>query len=154
MMKKKSTLFLILVFSICTVLLSCEKTNTDPVFSLTPSIKITEISQDTLVQFIDKLILKIEYEDGDGDLGNANPDVNSIFVKDSRLEKADEYYLPPLAPDSAMVSITGVFNLELSTTFLFGNGTEESAVFEVYVIDRAGNVSGTVATTPILIIKE
>lgn len=150
MIKIISTVF---IFSLPLLFLSCEKNSTDPVFSRTPTIKITEISQDTLVQFVDQLILKIEYEDGDGDLGNANPDVNSIFVKDSRLENADEYYLPPLAPDSAMVSITGVFNLELSTTFLFGNGTEESAVFEVFVMDRAGNMSETVETTPILIIK-
>lgn len=148
---KKLSIFLI---GFTLFVFSCEKTNTDPVFSTTPAIKITEISQDTLIQFVDKLVLKIEYEDGDGDLGNANPDVNSIFVKDSRLEKADEYYLPPLAPDSAFVSITGTFNLELSTTFLFGNGTEENAVFEVFVVDRAGNQSETVETTPILIIKE
>jgi hypothetical protein len=141
------------VISLSLLFFSCEKNSTDPVFSKIPTIKITEVSHDTLVQFIDQLVLKIEYEDGDGDLGNANPDVNSIFVKDSRLENPDEYYLPPLAPDSAMVSITGIFNLELSTTFLFGNGTEESAIFEVFVIDRAGNVSETVETTPILIIK-
>lgn len=142
------------IFSCFLLFISCEKNSTDPVFSKSPAIKITEISQDTLVQFVDKLILKIEYEDGDGDLGNANPDVNSIFVKDSRLEEADEYYLPPLAPDSALVSITGIFNLELSTTFLFGNGTEESVIFEVFIVDRAGNVSETVETTPILIVKE
>lgn len=145
---------LILSVSLIMLFLSCEKNSTEPVFSTTPKIKITEISQDTLVQFVDKLILKIEYQDGDGDLGNANPDVNSVFVKDSRLTNADEYYLPPLAPDSAYVSIAGVFNLELSTTFLFGNGTEETTVFEVFVVDRAGNVSETVETAPIFIIKE
>ncbi|MFT4759682.1 MAG: hypothetical protein ACI9XO_000162 [Paraglaciecola sp.] len=150
MLKITSNLFLI---SLSLLILGCEKISTDPVFSTTPAIKITEISQDTLVQFVDKLILKIEYEDGDGDLGNANPDINSIFVKDSRLEAADEYYLPPLAPDSAFISITGVFNLELSTTFLFGNGTEESAVFEIFIMDRAGNRSEAVETTPILIVQ-
>jgi len=135
-------------------LFSCETINDEPVFDLPPSIKITAISQDTLVEFVDRLVLTIEYEDGDGDLGNENPDVNSIFVKDSRLENADEYYLPPLAPDSAMVSITGLFNLELSHTFLFGNGTEELTFFEVFVMDRAGNMSETVATEEILVIQE
>ena len=132
----------------------CENINNDPVFPLVPAIKITSISQDTLVEFVDRLVLTIEYEDGDGDLGNANPDVNSIFVKDSRLAESDEYYLPPLAPDSAQVSITGTFNLELSHTFLFGNGTEETTFFEVYVIDRAGNQSETVLTEPVLVVKD
>lgn len=145
--------FLVFMGMVC-CFSNCETVNNEPLFPLTPSIKITSISQDTIIQFVDQLVIAIEYEDGDGDLGNANPDINSIFVKDSRLETPDEYYLPPLAPDSSLLSITGTFNLELSTTFLFGNGSEESTFFEVYVVDRAGNTSETVITTPVLIITE
>lgn len=142
------TILFLSLFS-CTV----ESISDEPAFDKIPSIRILSVSQDTLVQFQDSLVLKIEYEDGDGDLGIADPDVNSIFVQDSRLENPDEYYLPPLAPENAVLSITGTFDLILSRTFLLGNGTEETTKFTIHLFDRAGNQSNVVETDEILIVK-
>ena len=86
-----------LIVLIFPFLQNCETSTNDLSFDTTPAIKILEVDKDTLVQFLDSLIITIEYEDGDGDLGTSNPDINSIFVKDDRLELADEYYLLPLA---------------------------------------------------------
>lgn len=146
----------LILFSLFTSFLwsNCETINTDPVFDIVPNIKIIEQSQDTLVAFQDQLILRIQYEDGDGDIGNADPDINTIFVKDARLSEEDEYYLGPLAPDNAEISITGVLELKLSATFLFGNGTQETTVFSIYLIDRAGNISNTIETGEILIVRQ
>jgi hypothetical protein len=147
--------YLIGILSI-TAFWACEKTvyTDDLVFDLEPRIELKAVSQDTLVEFLDQLVIKIAYEDGDGDLGTSDPDVNSVFVKDSRLEKADEYYLPPLAPEDAEISIQGDFDLQLSTTFLLGNGSKEEMVLSIYVVDRAGNQSNTIETPPITLIRE
>ena len=143
----------LLSFYLLLLLVSCTRTSPDPAFPPEPVIKALEISHDTLVQFIDQLVVKIEYEDGNGDLGNADADINSIFVKDSRLAEPDEYYLAPLAPDNANVSITGTFDLKLSATFLLGNGTEEKVTYDIYLVDRAGNQSNTISTGELLVIE-
>ncbi|MCB0625086.1 MAG: hypothetical protein KDC43_14525, partial [Saprospiraceae bacterium] len=80
-------------------------------FDTKPLIDLVAISADTLVEFQENLVLTISYKDGDGDLGTSDPDVNSIFVQDNRLEKPDEYYLPPLAPEEAKISIQGQLDL-------------------------------------------
>lgn len=132
---------------------SCTKRTDELSFPIEPMITLDSISQDTLIEFQDRLILHLSYQDGDGDLGTSNPDINSIFIKDSRLENADEYYLPPLAPETATISIQGTFDVELATTFLFGNGTEESTIFSLFLKDRAGHESNTVETKTILIVR-
>ena len=142
-----------ILFSILLISLGCETVSDELSFDRVPKIRIVEASHNTLVQFQDSLVLKIEYEDGDGDLGTSNPDVNSIFVQDSRLENPDEYYLPPLAPESSTVSITGTFNLVLLPTFLLGNGTEEKVIFSIKLFDRAGNVSNEVETEEITVVE-
>lgn len=133
---------------------ACEKIIDEPVFDEVPAITLVEISQDTIVQFTEQLVITLQYEDGDGDLGTSDPDVNLIFVHDSRLENPDEYYLPPLAPEDASISITGTFDLKLSPTFLLGNGTEELSSLKVYLFDRAGNKSNELTVGPIIIVKE
>lgn len=151
-MKNYKIFYFSLLFSIACF--SCETINTDPAFDIVPAIKIVELSQDTLVQFQDQLIIKIEYEDGDGDIGDPDPDINTIFVKDARLEEEDEYYLGPLAPEDSEISIKGILDLKLSTTFLLGNGTKETTVFSIYLKDRAGNISNTVETGEIIIVRQ
>ncbi len=133
--------------------ISCTKRTDELSFPVEPTITLDSISQDTLIEFQDRLILHLSYQDGDGDLGTSNPDINSIFIQDSRLENADEYYLPPLAPETETVSIQGTFDVELSTTFLLGIGTEESTIFSLFVKDRAGNESNRVETVEILIVR-
>ncbi len=143
-------LFIFFVLSLCT---ACEKVSDEAVFDLTPRIELIDLSTDTLRAFEDRLRIRIRYEDGDGDLGHSDPDINTIFVKDSRLENADEYYLGPLAPEGSDISIQGSLNLELSPTFLLGNGSEESAIYTIYLLDRAGQQSNTITTPTITILS-
>lgn len=134
--------------------LGCVRLDTNPPFDTTPRISFVGVSFDTMVEFQDSFIISIAYEDGDGDLGNADPDINTIFIQDSRLSQPDEYYLAPLAPDGAEIPIQGQLNIQLSPTFLLGNGDFETTVFSLYVVDRAGRQSNTVQTNPILILRE
>lgn len=132
---------------------SCVKDSDELAFELAPKIELLSISNDTIVQFTEQLVINIKYEDGDGDLGTTDPDVNSIFVQDQRLENPDEYYLGPLAPPEASISIQGTINLELSNTFLLGNGNQETTVFTIHFFDRAGNQSNVIETDPITILR-
>lgn len=141
---------LVLLHSGCTT----TEINTDPIFDLEPQIKLESFSSSSIVQFTDSLAVEISYEDGDGDLGSADPDFNSIFVQDARLSKADEYYVPPLAPENASISIQGKLQINLAPTFLLGNGTQETTTYSLYMIDRAGNQSNTIEIGPISILKE
>lgn len=138
------------------LVLSCTKTtiNSDPLFDLEPAIKLESFSSASIVQFTDSLAVEISYEDGDGDLGSEDPDFNSIFVQDARLSKADEYYVPPLAPVDATLSIQGKLLINLAPTFLLGNGTQETTTFSLYMIDRAGHQSNTIEIGPITILQE
>lgn len=148
-MLHKKILPLILAFGIG----ACETISNDPVFDLAPRIELTGMSQDTVIQFVESITLNVYYEDGDGDLGNTDPDVNSIYVKDARLEEADKYYLAPLAPAGEKISIQGTLNIELSPTFLLGNGTQEMTILSLYIVDRSGKQSNTIETGEITILK-
>lgn len=145
---------LLFLGALAALIAGCEKINEDPVFDTKPLIDLVAISADTLVEFQENLVLTISYKDGDGDLGTSDPDVNSIFVQDNRLEKPDEYYLPPLAPEEAKISIQGQLDLKLSPTFLLGNGSQETVEYTLYLFDRAGNQSNVLKTGPILVVRE
>jgi hypothetical protein len=145
--------YLFLVY-IALVLFSCKKDENLLPLSTTPAIKILDISNDTIVEFTEQLKLNLEYEDGDGDLGNKDTDINSLFIKDSRLEFADEYYIAPLAPEGSQISIKGTLNITLSSAFVLGNGTSEKTYFEIWMVDRIGHKSNIVRTKEITILKQ
>jgi len=139
-------LFLLIFFS-------CEKVSTEPVFDLTPAIKLLEISHEEIKAFDEVLTIRIEYEDGDGDLGNANNDINSLFIKDSRLSNEDGFFVGPLAPEGSKISIRGTLNIEVGSFFLLGNGSQEKTSLTIYIIDRAGHKSNVLETDPITIVR-
>lgn len=130
--------------------ISCKKEETGP-FSDIPHIRLLGISQDTIVQYQDVLVLTIEYEDGNGDLGFIDPDEYAIFVRDARLERFDGFYMGPVTPDGVSVAIKGTVNIEFPSLFVFGNREEESTRFYIKIIDRAGNESNLLETDPVII---
>ena len=132
---------------------SCENDD-GPAFSTVPEIGLIGIAPDTVVQFEDVLVITIEYKDGDGDIGHEDPDVNSIFVRDARLENYDGFYIGPIAPIGQEVAITGQLNIEFPALFLFGSGNTESTFFYIYLEDRAGNQSNEIITPTITIARE
>lgn len=132
---------------------SCSKDDGPP-FSVVPEIELVGISPDTVTEFRDVLIITIEYRDGDGDLGQEDPDVNSLFVRDARLENYDGFYIGPIAPIGTEVAITGQLDIEFPSLFLFGDGAAENTFFYVYLVDRAGNESNEIVTPTVTIVRE
>jgi hypothetical protein len=146
-MNIKGLSILIFLVFICSCKRELSKTG-DP----NPKIGFQSLSKTILKSFNDSLSIGIHYEDGDGDLGNFNPDTLDLFVRDSRLSKYDGFHLPPLAPQNANVRISGIFYLNLRNIFLFNESSPERMYFEIYVRDRKGHYSNKIKTPDITII--
>lgn len=112
-----------------------------------PSITFKSITPTNIKQFEDSITITIGYKDGNGDLGNENPDDLSIYVKDNRLKKEDYYHLHLLSPPDKSLAISGTLNIQLKNTFLIGSGNNETTSYEVKIKDRAGNWSNPITTT-------
>ena len=116
-----------------------------------PYIKLISISSNQLKQFKDSLVVTIEYTDGDGDIGETNPDINDIEIKDQRLSKADYYFLKPLTPPNAEIKVKGIITIQLKNTFLLGTANSEITAYQIKLKDRAGNWSNSIITGSITI---
>ncbi len=133
--------------------IACEKKSDDLPFPVIPSLQLLEVSQSEVVEFQDTLEFLLFYKDGDGDLGNFDPDIPGLIVKDERLSEPDSFHLQPLAPSGVTVPIQGELRVRLPQLFLLGNGNSETTRFRIKLLDRAGNESNEVRTTPIKIIR-
>jgi hypothetical protein len=133
-------------------MIGCEKPSELP-FSKIPHISLVGLSHDTLIEYRDVLSITIFYQDGDGDLGFEDPETYAVFIRDSRLETFDGFYLGPVAPPGVAISIQGNLTIEFPSLFVFGNRGEESTRFFIYIVDRAGNKSNELITQPVIIKK-
>ena len=118
-----------------------------------PRISFVSISPDTVVDFKNSIILTISYTDNNGDLGFENPDEYALWVKDSRLDSADFYHVPPLAPTNHNLVIKGKLEIVLNSIFILGNGQEERMTLSIKIKDRANHWSNIVHSAPIIIRK-
>ena len=118
-----------------------------------PRIALVKIEPTQVKQFTDSLKITFTYEDGDGDLGNDNADINSLEVQDERLKKPDYYYVPAMAPVDAKIRIEGKMTMNLRNVFLLGTGNIETTSFTVRIKDRAGNWSNPIRTPEITITR-
>lgn len=118
-----------------------------------PVIEYVDIQPRSVREFLDSITITIRYRDPDGDLGHVDPDINLISVQDLRLIKADEYYVPLLAPTGRKLRIEGELRIKLLNTFLIGSGSSEQTSYELILSDRAGNRSNPVLTDAITIVR-
>lgn len=146
--------YIILIISILALWVSaCTKVDNTPSFPIEPAIKLVDINHLEVVEFQDTLEITITYEDGDGDLGNVDPDIPGLVVKDARLTEPDSFHLQPLSPPGAQVSIQGELLIRLPQLFLLGNGMTETTRFRIKLLDRAGHESNEIETPSIQIIR-
>lgn len=136
----------IAIFLLC----ACKKNKESSV----PVIKFVGVNSTDILQFKDSLVITFEYTDGDGDLGEIDPDKNSLQIKDRRLAEADYYFVKPLAPPGSKIHINGTIAIKVKNTFLLGTGNSEVTNFDLKLRDRAGNWSNGISTPEITIKKE
>lgn len=147
--------FLVGVFS-CTKESTTINDNNDPnpEVSVVPEISLESVSATTVAAHTDSLAFLIKYTDGDGDLGDADADIMSIELVDTR--DVDNliflYHLSPRAPLDAEITITGTLEIVLQNTILLDDtNPQETTTFTIRLKDRAGNWSNEVESEVITI---
>ena len=118
-----------------------------------PQLKVLSISPTNVQEFRNQVILELQYLDYQGDIGSENPDEKTLWVQDSRLDSADWYHVPPIAPIGEEVAIRGTFTVPMNRLFLMGNGQSETLFFTVKLKDRAGNWSEEESTETITVTR-
>ena len=142
---------IIFIFLLVVTLISCKK----EVVTVPPQpyIEFVDIFPREVKQNMDEVLITIKYRDGDGDLGDNNPDIKNVYIKDLRNDLFYSLRLKQLAPDDAGIAITGKININMGNTIMVSNADEEYANFGLFVVDRAGNASNLVITDSITIKK-
>lgn len=140
---------------ICSLILgglafSCKKDEVEPVSPI-PQVLAVAVSPGSVQEFNGEINFIISYTDGDGDLGENNPDAKNLFVIDNRIGLAEEFRIPVLAPEGSGISIEGDLTVTLSGTGITDNSSSQTFNYTVYLIDRAGNESNRFETANITV---
>lgn len=148
---------IVLYSALILLMASCKKEKGNdplPIVSNTPNIVSVSINDYSINQF-DDLQFTIAYTDGDGDLGEEDADVNSIFITDKRnINIVHEFHLQPLAPIGKVTTIQGNLKVHLNNVILLDqNNNTELVQFTIQLKDRAGNLSNLVTTPAVTITK-
>lgn len=130
---------------------SCKKELPDDYYN--PKLSNLVVSLDTVQEFEDTLLITFDYEDMDGDLGFHDPNVKSLYVKDSRFQNADTYHVQPLAPEGSELKINGTLTVKLNGLFVVGNATTETLYFTVQITDRQSHLSNELVSKEIIVVR-
>lgn len=149
----KNIIYLSIIFCMAHLMACTEKEVVNTTGNPVPFIKLISTSSNQVKQFKDSLIVTFEYTDGDGDIGETNPDVNDLEIKDRRLSKPDYYFVKPLTPPNAQIKVNGTISVQIKNTFLLGTAESETTAYEIRLKDRAGNWSNKISTQTITITK-
>ena len=127
---------------------ACKKD--EAIDSNTPTIELESVSSENVLEG-DPLTFRVKYTDGDGDLGENNPDAHNLFLTDNRVNVTYEYRIQELAPSGSSIIIRGYINVELNTTAITNGSNSQTVTYSIFVKDRAGNQSNTVTSPTITI---
>jgi hypothetical protein len=143
--KSAALLILVLLFA------SCKKDEVN--FPAEPSITFGGISPAQAAEYSDHVIITLNYEDGDGDLGENTDGVKNCFVTDNRMNVTYQYRIKQLAPSNSSIPIKGNLNVDLGVQAITDNSSNQSVSYSIFVVDRAGHRSNTITSTSIQISK-
>ena len=124
----------------------------DVTFDATPSIELSHIGPETVVELEDSIRIVVAYEDGDGDLGENSPDAKNFFLRDNRIDLVYQFRIKELVPDGASVPIRGTLELTLPNTVITDGSSQQDVTYTIWVKDRAGHQSNMVTSGPITIV--
>lgn len=138
-----------------------------PEFSPIPTLRFESISKSEMMQgrtMEDSLILKLFFTDGDGDFGTSTQSNESnIFIIDKRTNEIKDLFKAPEIPQQgANNGVSGTISIKVFNTCCvypeasgippcerFSQFPENNLILDIYIKDRAGNVSNTVTSDPI-----
>ena len=140
-----------LFFVFVMLISACKKADTT--INKVPILDFVSVTPNDVHEFQQALVFTVHYKDGDGDLGENNPDAKNLFLIDNRIGIKYQYRLQQLSPSNSTIAIDGDFNVELKTVALTDSSLVQNATFSIYVVDRAGNQSNTVTSSNVIIRK-
>lgn len=125
-----------------------------PNYPDTPEIVIKGVRAHSVVSPGDSVIVVLEFQDGNGDLGKLNNSdtIPNLFITDKRFGIIDsQSYSIPYIPDKGSVKdISGEIEINLLSKIycnpLYPEKIKDTLEFEIQVRDRAGNFSNKVTT--------
>jgi hypothetical protein len=132
------------------ILSGCSKD--EPTISNTPKIELLDVTPLVIQEFSDEVVFTLSYLDGDGDLGENHPDAKNLWITDNRMGLTYAYRVPQLAPEGK-VAIKGTLIVSLKNVVITDGSSQQNVMYNIYLKDRAGNISNTV-TSPLLTIKK
>ena len=141
---------LVLVFLVSVALAACKKA--DEIGPI-PEIEFISVTPQNVQEYTDSLVFTIKYRDGDGDLGENDPDAENFFLADSRNNVIYKFRIPQLAPDNSSIIIEGNLNVTLANTAIIDGSASQTFTYSIHLKDRAGNQSNTVVTLPVTVIQ-
>ena len=141
-------LYLLVLISF--LLSSCKKDDSSEM-SAVPEIEMVSVAPLQPKEYSDSIVFTIHYKDGDGDLGENDPDVKNLFLTDNRIGITHQYRIQQLAPSGSTIAIEGNLNVVLNNLVITDSSSTQNANFSIYVKDRAGNKSNTVTTSTVTI---
>jgi hypothetical protein len=144
-----TVLLLFVVNCVLFTLPACKKEDID---SDTPTVELVSVSSSSIKEG-DGLVFKIKYTDGDGDLGENEPNKNNLFLTDNRVNVTYQYRIQQVAPSGSGIIVKGSFNIELKSTAITDGSNSQAVSYSIYLKDRAGHTSTTVVTPAITISK-
>ena len=121
--------------------------------SNTPHLDFVSISPIAITEFQEEVSLVIKYIDGDGNLGDNNPDIKNLFIIDQRNGVEYTYRVPQLSPSGSNITIEGNLEVDLNSLSVVGSTNSESVIFDIYIVDRSGNQSNTITSSAITVSK-
>lgn len=130
---------------------SCKKDKMES--TVEPQIEFVSISPSTAKEYTDQITITFSYDDLDGDLGENDPNVNNLFITDSRNSVTYNYRISQLAPDGSTIHIKGNLNAVIKNTAITDGSSSQSVTYSLYLKDRAGNSSNTITTSAITVVK-
>lgn len=142
------------------ILLLCTSCYDAPSYSNIPHIRLKEVNASRPVPISgDSVIVVIEFQDGDGDLGrrNAADTIPNLFIVDKRFGIVDSqsFSIPYIPPKGSVKDVSGEISLNLLSKIYCNPFTPgllmDTLEFEFQVRDRAGNFSNKISTGQIAI---
>lgn len=160
----KTQYILFFGFSLMLLVFSCVNA---PDFSDTPEIEFVGLSNNSMIQNslnTDSVFVSFSFQDGNGDFG-FEPNVfdQNIFLVDNRTgDNYDAFKAPTIPEQGASKGVEGTIILRVFTTCcLFPDNIPpceapeafptDTISLDIFIKDRAGNVSNRVTTTPIIL---
>lgn len=129
------------------LLLACKES----VVPEAPELSLVSVNPTTVTAHAQPVEVVLHYRDAQGDIGEADADAYSLWMRDARLTADDGFHLPPMTPADPNggyleLDISGDLVVQVPPLFLLEAGPFETTTLTFFLEDRAGNRSPSVVT--------